>query len=88
MQPCRKDTVLQDFDLTDVYAALPPQPLLLLNPQDPLTRKMFEQEALSDFEPVRSAYEAMKVSSAFQLRVEPMEADVPKVLEEWLRALN
>jgi cephalosporin-C deacetylase-like acetyl esterase len=80
--------VLQDFDLTDVYAALPPQPLLLLNPQDPLTRKMFEQEALSDFEPVRSAYEAMKVSSAFQLRVEPMEADVPKVLEEWLRALN
>jgi cephalosporin-C deacetylase-like acetyl esterase len=76
--------VLQDFDLTDVFAALAPRPLLVLNPQDPLTRKMVEQESFAAFEPVRTAYEAAKASSAFRLKVEPMEADAPKVLEEWL----
>lgn len=79
---------LQDFDLTDVLAALAPRPLLVLNPQDPLTRKLVEQEALTAFAPVRSAYEAAKASAAFTLKVEPLETDVPKTLEDWLRALD
>ena len=79
---------LQDFDLTDVFATLAPRPLLVLNPQDPLTRKMVEQESLAAFEPVRAAYNAAKASASFTLRVEPLEADVPKVLGEWLSALE
>jgi cephalosporin-C deacetylase-like acetyl esterase len=78
--------VLQDFDLNDVFAALAPRPLLVLNPQDPLTRKMVEQEALAAFEPVRSAYDTAKASAAFTVRIEPLDTDVPKVLEGWLRA--
>jgi cephalosporin-C deacetylase-like acetyl esterase len=80
--------VLQDFDLTDVFAALAPRPLLVLNPQDPLTRKMVEEEALAAFEPVHAAYDAAKASTSFTVKVEPLDADVPKVLEEWLRALE
>jgi cephalosporin-C deacetylase-like acetyl esterase len=79
---------LQDFDLADVFATLAPRPLLVLNPQDPLTRKMAEQESLAAFAPVRAAYNAAKASASFTLRVEPLEADVPKVLEEWLSALE
>jgi cephalosporin-C deacetylase-like acetyl esterase len=78
--------VLQDFDLPDVFAALAPRPLLVLNPQDPLTRKMVEQEARAAFAPVRAAYDAAKASPALTVRVEPLDTDVPKVLEEWLCA--
>jgi cephalosporin-C deacetylase-like acetyl esterase len=78
--------VLQDFDLTDVFAALAPRPLLVLNPQDPLTRKMVEPEALAAFEPVRSAYDAGNASQALTIRVVALDPDVPIVLEEWLRA--
>ncbi|MGO8817228.1 MAG: alpha/beta hydrolase family protein [Terriglobia bacterium] len=76
---------LLDFDLTDVFGAVAPRPLLLLNPQDPLTRKMFAQEAFVAFEPVRSVYEAEKAPQALAVKVAPLEADVPSVLEEWLR---
>jgi hypothetical protein len=79
---------LQDFDLTDVFAALAPRPLLLLNPQDPLTRKMVEQEALAALVRVRGAYDEARASQALAVKVEPLDFDVPKVLEEWLRALD
>jgi len=78
--------VLQDFDLPEVFAALAPRPLLVLNPEDPLTRKMIEQEARAAFEPVRASYDAAKASPALTVRVVPLDTDVPKVLEEWLRA--
>jgi hypothetical protein len=78
--------VLQDFDLTDVFAALTPRPLLVLNPQDPLTRKMVVHEALVGFESVRTAYDAVKAPQALAVKVAPLETDVPKTLEEWLRA--
>jgi len=78
--------VLEDFDLTDVFAALAPRPLLVLNPQDPLTRKMVDEEARAAFEPVRAAYETAKASQALTVKVAPLETDVVKVLEEWLRA--
>jgi len=79
---------LEDFDLTDVFAALAPRPLLVLNPQDPSTRKMVEQEAVMTLAPARAAYEAAKVSQVFTVRIEPEDTDVPKVLEEWLRGLE
>jgi cephalosporin-C deacetylase-like acetyl esterase len=79
---------LEDFDLSDVFAALAPRPLLVLNPQDPLTRKMVEQEAVMALAPARAAYDAAKASQAFAVRIEPVDTDVPKVLEEWLRGLE
>jgi cephalosporin-C deacetylase-like acetyl esterase len=79
---------LADFDLNDAFAALAPKPLLVLNPQDPLTRKMVEQEALVALAPARAAYDAAKASQAFAVKVEPLDTAVPKVLVEWLRALE
>jgi cephalosporin-C deacetylase-like acetyl esterase len=79
---------LEDFDLTDMFAALAPRPLLVLNPQDPLTRKMVEQEALVALAPARAAYDATKASQALTVKVEPLDADVPRALEEWLRVLE
>jgi hypothetical protein len=79
---------LEDFDLTDVLAALSPRPLLVLNPQDPLTRKMSEQEALAATAPARAAYDAARASQAFTVKAEPLDTEVPKVLAEWLRTLE
>jgi hypothetical protein len=79
---------LEDFDLTDVFAALAPRPLLVLNPQDPLTRKMGEQEALAALAPARAAYDAARASQALTVKVAPLDTDVPKALEEWLRTLQ
>jgi cephalosporin-C deacetylase-like acetyl esterase len=79
---------LEDFDLTDVFAALAPKPLLVLNPQDPLTRKMVEQEALEALAPARAAFDAARASPALTVKVEPLDADVPKALVEWLRTLE
>jgi hypothetical protein len=78
----------QDFDLTDVFAALAPRPLLVLNPQDPLTRKMVQQEASVALAPTRAVYDAVGASQALVVKVEPLDADAPKVLEDWLRALE
>jgi len=76
--------VLHDFDLTDVFASLAPRPLLVLNPQDPLTRKMVEEEARAALAPAHAAYDAAGASAALTVRVEPLDTDVPKVIEEWL----
>jgi hypothetical protein len=46
---------LQDSDLKDAFASLAPRPVLVMNPQDPLTRKMFQEEALAAFVKVVSA---------------------------------
>ena len=49
---------------------------------------MVEQEALAALTRVRAAYDEAKASASFTVRVEPLDGDVPKVLEEWLRALE
>jgi dienelactone hydrolase len=74
---------LQDFDLTDVFASLAPRPLLVMNPQDPLTRKMFQEEALAAFAQVVSAYQSANAPEALEVKVVPLETEVAKKLAEW-----
>jgi cephalosporin-C deacetylase-like acetyl esterase len=74
---------LQDFDLTDVFASLVPRPLLVMNPQDPLTRKMFQEEALAAFAQVVSAYQSANAPEALEVKVVPLEREVAKELVEW-----
>jgi len=38
--------------------------------------------------PARAAYDTARASQALAVKVEPLDTDVPKVLEEWLRALQ
>jgi cephalosporin-C deacetylase-like acetyl esterase len=77
---------LQDFDLPDIFAALAPRPLLVMNPQDPLTRKLPQQEAAEALASTRAAYEAAQGWGALEVKVEPLDTNVPKALEDWLRA--
>jgi len=77
---------LQDFDLPDVFAALAPRPLLVMNPQDPLTRKLPQEEATEALASTRAAYEAAQGSGALEVKVEPLDTNVPKAMEDWLRA--
>lgn len=72
---------LRDFDLTDVFAVLAPRALLVLNPTDPLTRKMEREEAQQALGPVRRVY---RPRSALEVRVEPLECQVPEVLSSWI----
>jgi len=77
--------VLRDFDLTDVFAAVVPRPLLVVNPQDPVTRKMVQEEAQNALASVRAAYEAAGRAPALEIKVEPFEAHISDVLAEWLQ---
>ncbi len=78
--------VLQDFDLQDVFSALAPRPLLVLNPQDPLTRKMFAAEAQESFAITRAAYSQAKAEQSLTVRVAPLERETRQVLGDWLLA--
>jgi cephalosporin-C deacetylase-like acetyl esterase len=78
--------VLQDFDLSDVLGGLAPRPLLVLNPQDPLTRKMVRAEAAAALAPVRDRYSDAGASRALAVRIEPLDENVMSVLEEWVCA--
>jgi len=76
--------VLQDFDLEDVLSAIAPRPLLVLNPQDPLTRKMNWEEAPHALAKVREAFLAGRAGDAFALRVAPLESETLATLERWI----
>jgi hypothetical protein len=79
---------VQDFDLGDVFAALAPRPLLVLNPQDPLTQTTTREEAAAGLAPVRARYDAAGSPEAITIAVEPPNESVPVALQQWLRALS
>ncbi|HEV2492563.1 MAG TPA: acetylxylan esterase [Terriglobia bacterium] len=78
--------VLRDFDLVDVLGSLAPRPLLLLNPQDVLTRKLEESQATHALRPVHDAYRSKGATSSFEVRTAPFESDVEEALEKWILA--
>jgi cephalosporin-C deacetylase-like acetyl esterase len=75
---------LQDFDLVDVMAVLAPRPLLVMDLQDPTTRRMSLGEAKVAVKLARDAYERAKAQDELNVRVEPLEADISKALEAWI----
>ena len=75
---------LQDFDLADVMAVLAPRPLLVMDLQDPTTRRMSLGEAEVAVKPARDAYERAKAQDELSVRVEPLEAEISKALEAWI----
>jgi cephalosporin-C deacetylase-like acetyl esterase len=76
--------VLQDFDLEDVFSAIAPRPLLVLNPQDPLTRTMCREEAQQAFATVRETFSAGRAGDAFTLQVTPLESETLATMERWI----
>lgn len=76
--------VLLDFDLEDVMSALAPRPLLLMNPQDPLTRRMYAAEAFQALAGTREAARAAQAERAFTVQVTSGESETLQELERWL----
>jgi cephalosporin-C deacetylase-like acetyl esterase len=76
--------VLLDFDLEDVFSMLAPRPLLVLNPQDPLTRKMSAEETPRATKRITEAYQAAQAKQAFAIQVEPLESGTLQALQGWI----
>lgn len=76
--------VLRDFDLVDVMGSLAPRPLLVLNPEDALTRKLEETQATHALRAVHDAYRETGATAAFEVRTAPLESDVEEAIEKWL----
>lgn len=74
--------VLKDFDLPDVFASLAPRPLLVLNPENAMTRKMDREEAREAVKSTRRAYDG--AGGKFQVEVVPFETDVHAALLKWV----
>lgn len=77
---------LADFDHEDVMSALAPSPLLVMNPQDAMGRKLSRDEAKTDFTGVARAYQAGGNPKGFATEVVPLDARVGEVLGKWILA--
>jgi cephalosporin-C deacetylase-like acetyl esterase len=77
---------LRDFDLEDVYGALAPRPLLVLNPEDGQTEKMFRAQAEAALQPVRRDYDAASAGNHLQVAVAPSEHKIAAELTGWIGA--
>lgn len=75
--------VLKEFDLEDVYAALAPKPLLLLNAVNVETRRMDREEARAALAGVALAY-APASQRALSVEVAPFETDTLERLRQWI----
>lgn len=58
---------LQSFDIADVFSALAPRPLLIMNVQDAQTRRISSDEARVRFAAVRRAYEGARAGVALEV---------------------
>ncbi len=76
--------VLHDFEISDVLASFTPRPLLVLNPEDAMTRKLDEEDARRAAEDVRKKYAKIGGKSSFVVEVVPLESNVGNTLIQWI----
>jgi cephalosporin-C deacetylase-like acetyl esterase len=76
--------VLRDFDLSDVMSSLAPRPLLLINPEDALTKKMDLEDAGHRVESVRHAYANAGMKGEFEIQVVPYETTARETMVRWV----
>jgi cephalosporin-C deacetylase-like acetyl esterase len=76
--------VLHEFDISDVLASFTPRSLLVLNPQDAMTRKLDEEDPRRAAEDVRKKYAKMGGKSSFVVEVVPLESNVGNTLIKWI----
>ncbi len=76
--------VLQDFDLPDVFALLAPRPLMVLNPEDAMTRNMDGEDAREAVKIIRQTYARTGAEGRFEVEVVPLESDAHATLVKWI----
>jgi cephalosporin-C deacetylase-like acetyl esterase len=76
--------VLRDFDLQDIFASLAPRALLVLNPENAMTRRMDGEDARRSLNGVRTAYAEAHAEGKFDVEVVPIESDARSKLLDWI----
>ena len=76
--------ILQDFDLSDVFASLAPRPLLVLNPEDAMTEKMDRGRAQHALSLIQKTYEHAGTPRLFEVRVGSLESEMQKTFVKWI----
>jgi cephalosporin-C deacetylase-like acetyl esterase len=75
---------LHDFDLQDVYGDLAPRSLLVLNPEDNQTKKMFRGQAETALGPLRRTYRSAGADNRLRVAIAVSERDVREALMLWI----
>ena len=79
--------VLAAYEIRDVYAALAPRPLLIVNPQDARRRGVTEAEARSELASAMDTYDMLESRDSMQVVTGLGRSGLRSQLEDWLTGL-
>ena len=79
--------VLAAYEIRDVYAALAPRPLLIVNPQDARRRGVTEAEARSELASAMDTYDMLESRDSMQVVTGLGRSGLRSQLEGWLTGL-
>lgn len=85
---CLLPGVLKSYEIRDVYAALAPRPLLVVNAENPRRRTVSADEARGELAPTQAAYAVMEAEDAFRVEAGRSHSEIRSLLGEWLRAVS
>ena len=80
--------VLNAYAIRDLYAALAPRPLLIVNPQDSRRRTLPAESARSECAWAIEAYEMLEAPDAVRVESGVGRSDLRSLLGEWLQAVS
>ncbi len=83
---CLLPGVAEAYEVRDVYAALAPRPLLVLNPHDPHRRPVARQRAAAELAWMTDTYDALEAPAAVRIESGLGRAEVRALVGEWLGA--
>lgn len=80
--------VLNAYAIRDVYAAVAPKPLLIVNPQDSRRRTLPAESARSEYAWTVEAYEMLEAPDSVRIESGIGRSDLRSLLGEWLEAVS
>ena len=79
--------VLGQYEVRDVYAAVAPRPLLIVNPQDPRRRTVAREQAHAECAWVSDMYDALESIESLRIESGLGRAEVRSLVGDWLSSL-
>ena len=77
--------VIGSYDVRDLYAAMAPRPVLVLNPQDSQRVPLHRVKAWEEFDWTAQAFEAAGATGKFDMQSQLTTVKMRKVLMDWLK---
>ena len=79
--------VLGQYEVRDVYAAVAPRPLLIVNPQDPRRRTVAREQAQAECAWVTDMYDALESVESLRIESGLGRTEVRSLVGDWLDSL-